>query len=100
MNLKLFDRASKYIEKMLISRRDDWCVKRLYIKPNCYLQIEVMRIDLDNSDEWPMWERGAPYDLQLYITDKAGIEIDGCTVQYPFSQHYKKDLVYLLGMFT
>lgn len=102
MNVKIFDRACKYIEKMYWSRREDWTVRKLYIKPNVYLQIEWQRVtqeDIDNCN-WVGWQRGAPYDLQLYIVDKDGDEKDGCTVQYDFIKNYKRDLEYLLGMYS
>ncbi len=102
MNIKIFDRATKYIDKMLYSRREDWCIKRLYIRPNLYLQIEVERVTLDDieSGTYDGWERGTPVYMQLFITDKNGKELDGCTVQYCFEREYRNDLDYLLGMYV
>lgn len=98
MNIKIFDRACKYIDKMLFSRRDNWCVKRLYIRPNVYLQIEIERVTVDDitSGVYSGWERGTPIYMQLIITDKAGTELAKRTVQYCWEREYKYDLDRLL----
>lgn len=98
MNLKIYDRACKYIDKMLYSRRDDWCEKKLFIRPNLYLQIEVERVqvaDISNGT-YSGWERGTPIYMKLYVTDKAGNKLNSRIVQYCYEREYKTDLDRLL----
>ena len=102
MNLKIFDRACKYIDKMLISRRDDWCVKTLFIRQNLYLQIELERVtvaDIENGS-YSDWERGTPTYMRLCITDKAGNRLNSRIVQYCYVSEYKYDLDRLLGLYV
>ena len=102
MNLKIYDRACKYIDKMLISRRDDWCVKTLYIRQNLYLQIELERVtveDIENGS-YSDWERGAPTYMRLCITDKDGKRLNSRIVQYGYVGEYKYDLDRLLGIYV
>lgn len=102
MNLKIFDRACKYIDKMLISRRDDWCMKRLYIRPNLYLQIEIDRVTVADieSGSYGDWERGTPTYMRLCIIDKDGKRLNNRVVQYCYESEYKYDLDRLLGMYV
>lgn len=102
MNLKIFDRACKYIDKMLISRRDDWCEKRLFIRQNLYLQIELERVtvaDIENG-AYGDWERGTPTYMRLCITDKTGKRLNSRVIEYCYDREYKYDLDKLLGMYT
>lgn len=101
MNLKIFDRACKYIDKMLISRRDNWCEKRLYIKPDTYLQIEIERVQAEDisNGAYDGWERGTPIYMKLYVTDKSGKKLNSRIVQYCYEREYKTDLDRLLDQY-
>lgn len=98
MNLKIFDRACKYIDRMLISRRDDWREKKLYIRPNRYLVIELDRVTVSDiiTGHYDEWERGTPTYMRLCITDKTGKRLDSRVVQYCYTREYKYDLDRLL----
>lgn len=101
MNVKIYDRACKYVDKMLFSRRDNWCLKRLYISSNLYLHIRIERVTLDDiaNGVYQEWERGTPNFMELLIVDMDGKRLGGRIVQYAFEREYKYDLDKLLGMY-
>ena len=102
MNLKIYDRAVKYIDKMLASRRDDWCEHTLYIRPGVYLLIRMDRVSLADTQtpKWCGWERGTPHDMWLRIVDASGKKKDEYFIRCAFNREYKKDLTRLLYKYT
>lgn len=102
MNLKIYDRAVKYIDKMLISRRDDWCVKRLYIRPDVYLKIRVDRVSLQDMETktYAGWERGTPHDLRISIVNRDDVEYSGSAISWDLHRQYRPQLSRLMERYT
>lgn len=99
MNKRVYESACKWIEEAfrVTSLHEKWWEKRYKLNASQWLKIEVTRITEDDVDaERYFGEPGTAIGCELYIIDKNENEIDGCTVH----GDYKKDLRYLLDMFT
>lgn len=102
MNLKIYYRATKYIDKMLYSRRDNWCEKKLYIQPDVYLKIAIERVGLQDmqTKTYKDWERGTPHDLRISIVNKNDVELAGFAIRCEFHRRYRSKLSMLLDEYS